>query len=67
MRKGASVESNISNDVHFIKSKIGLLVIAENPVTDFMESILENTEDERYMIAVEIICYLILSTTYCVV
>ena len=60
MRKGASVESNISNDVHFIKSKIGLLVIAGNPVTDFMESILENTEDERYMIAVEIICSLIL-------
>lgn len=60
MCNGTAVDSNVPDDVHFIKSKIGLFVIAGNPITDFLESILNNNDDERYMIAVEIICSLIL-------
>lgn len=60
MCKGANIEKNVSEDIHFIKSKVGLLVLSGNSIADYMESILQKTDDERYMIAVEIICSLIL-------
>lgn len=60
MCKDATIDNNVPSDVHFIKSKIGLLVLSGSPIADFMENTLQNTDDERYMIAVEIICTLIL-------
>lgn len=64
MRKDASVESNVSDGIHFIKSKIGLLVLADCPIAEFMDSMLKNTDDERYMMAVNIICTLILKKLF---
>ena len=54
------VDCNVDSKIHFIKSKIGLLILSDNPIADYMNELLANTDDERYRISVEIICALIL-------
>lgn len=56
----AEVENNVPSEIHFIKSKIGLMIMSGNPISDFLEQLLKNTDDERNRIAAEIICSLIL-------
>lgn len=58
--KEAIVNCNVDSNTHFIKSKIGLLILSDNPIADYMNELLANTDDERYRISVEIICALIL-------
>lgn len=58
--KEAIVDCNVDRNIHFIKSKIGLLILSDNPIADYMNELLANTDDERYRISVEIICALIL-------
>lgn len=64
MCKDASIECNVSEEVHFIKSKIGLLILNGSPIADFLENLLTNTDDERYTICAEIICILILKKLF---
>lgn len=60
LRKDSCLDTNLTENIHFIKSKLGLLIIAKTPLSDLLWNLVSNQEDDRNLTAVSIISAFIL-------